>query len=362
MKINQIETFQVEVPARPGSWNSPEFGPPLWDVTPIIIIRLQTDAGVIGLGEVERGIGVDQALAYGQSLLGQNPLELNLQQLPVGDFFDRAAGIYEAYEMAIFDIAGKVRKEPAYNLLGGAFRDRVLVSLCTGQMTPQDAAHKARRGIEQGYRSLKMKATDTDPITERVAAIHQAVGNDLKIVIDPNERFWRPAVLDKLCHYLEPYYENIQCFEDPFNKTNLDWYRLMRQKRHFPLALHLAWPEDVFEAIKHEACDYLNLGGGMVNFHKTAAVAEAANIPVWHGSGVGLGISEAAILHTAAAARVCTLGSDVVGEKIRLDDLIVRPIRFEDGQALVPQEPGLGVELDMDAVARFGRVREAITL
>ena len=79
-----------------------------------------------------------------------------------------------------------------------------------------------------------------------------------------------------------------------------------------------------------------------------------AGIPVWHGSGVGLGISEAAILHSAAAAKACTLSSDVVGEKIRSNDLIVEPIRFADGSALVPQGPGLGVELDMDAVEKYG--------
>ena len=362
MKITKIETFQVKVPARPGSWHSPEFGPPLWDVVPIVILRLHTDAGIVGAGEVDRGIPVEKVLAYAKGLLGQNPLALNLQSLPVGDFFDRAVGIYEAYEMAIFDIVGKIKDEPAYNLLGGAFRDRAPVSLCTGQMTPADAASKAREAVDQGYTSLKMKATDKDPVVERIAAINQAVGEALKVVIDPNQRFWRPAVLDRICRDLTPYSANIQCIEDPFNKTNLDWYRLMRQKLHIPLALHLAWGEEVFEAVKREACDYLNLGRGLVNFQKTGAVAEAAGIPIWHGSSVGFGLSEAAILHAAAATKVCTLGSDVVGEKIRPDDLIVNPIRFEEGHALVPQGPGLGVELDIDAVVRYGQAKESLSI
>jgi muconate cycloisomerase len=91
----------------------------------------------------------------------------------------------------------------------------------------------------------------------------------------------------------------------------------------------------------------------MVHFYKTAAIAEAAWIPVWHGSGVGLGISEAAILHVAAATKACTLSSDVVGEKLRSDDIIMQPIQFEDGYAIVPQGPGLGVELDMQAVEKY---------
>lgn len=354
MKITHIETYTVNVPTHPVSWHSPEYGPTGWDVSSLVIFKLHTDAGIYGLGEVWRGIGVDSVVAYSKGFIGLDPLSINLQDLPIGDFFDRAPGIYHAYEMALFDLVGKIKDVPAYQLLGGAYRDRVLVSLCSGQMTPKDAAAKAKEAADEGYSFLKMKATDTDPVVERLAAIRQAVGTQIKVVIDPMQRLWRPAVLDTMCRGLEPYYENVSCFEDPFTKVNLDWYKLMRGKIHFPLALHLGDGRDVIEAVKAEACDYLNIGNGIVNFIKCAAIAEMAGIPVWHGSGVGLGISEASILHAAAAAKSCTLSSDVVGEKIRSNDLIVEPIRFEAGHAFVPQGPGLGVELDMAAVEKYG--------
>ncbi len=354
MKITHVEAFTVQVPSKPVSWHSPEFGPTGWDVASLVVFKLHTDAGIYGLGEVARGISVDRALTYSKGFIGLDPLAINLQDLPIGDYFDRAPGIYQAYEMAIFDLVGKIKQLPAYQLLGGAYRDRVLVSLCSGQMTPKDAAAKAKEAADEGYSYLKMKATETDPVVERLAAIHKAVGTQIKVVIDPMQRLFRPSVLDALCRGLEPYYDNVQCFEDPFTKVNLEWYRLMRAKIHFPLALHLGDGRDVIEAVKAEACDYLNLGNGMVNFSKTTAIAEMAGIPVWHGSGVGLGISEASILHAAAAAKACTLSSDVVGEKIGSNDLITEPIRFVDGHALVPQGPGLGVELDMDAVEKYG--------
>ncbi len=354
MKITHVEAYTVRVPAKPVTWHSPEFGPPEWDVVPTVLFKLHTDAGIYGLGEVQRGIAHERALAYAARLIGQDPLAINLQDLPIGDFFDRAPGIYQAYEMALFDLVGKIKEVPAYQLLGGAYRDRVLVSLCSGQMTPADAAAKAKEAADEGYGYLKMKATDTDPVIERFAAIREAVGTAIKVVIDPMQRLWRPVVLDQMCRGLEPYAENVQCFEDPFTKVNLEWYRMMRAKVHFPLALHLADGRDVIEAVKAEAVDYLNLGNGMVNFHKVGAIAEMAGIPIWHGSGVGYGVSEAAILHAAAATKACTLSSDVVGEKIRGNDLIAEPIRFVEGHALVPQGVGLGVELDMDAVERFG--------
>ena len=72
-----------------------------------------------------------------------------------------------------------------------------------------------------------------------------------------------------------------------------------------------------------------------------------------HGSGVDLGIMELSYLHTASAARTCILGSDFVGSWTREDDLIVEGIQFEDGDAVVPDKPGLGCELDMDALDKY---------
>ena len=86
---------------------------------------------------------------------------------------------------------------------------------------------------------------------------------------------------------------------------------------------------------------------------RNAAIAHAAGIPCWHGSGVDLGIMELSYLHAASAARNCILGSDLVGSWTREDDLIVEGIRFEDGDAIVPDKPGLGCELDMDALEKY---------
>jgi len=74
---------------------------------------------------------------------------------------------------------------------------------------------------------------------------------------------------------------------------------------------------------------------------------------VWHGSRVDLGILDMAHIHASAAAPACTLPSDIVGNLLREDDLIVEPIAMEDGQAIVPDRPGLGVELDLAALEKY---------
>jgi hypothetical protein len=163
-------------------------------------------------------------------------------------------------------------------------------------------------------------------------------------------RFYEPIHAIRLARQLEGY--NIEVFEDPVPKGNLDWYVLLRRKMNIAVALHLGAPAQVFEAVKREAVDYLNLSpGNMAEFVRSAHIADAAGVPIWHGSGVDLGITDTSYVHACAAAPNCTLASDIVGNFLREDDLLVEPIRFEDGHALVPQKPGLGVELDEKVIA-----------
>jgi muconate cycloisomerase len=90
----------------------------------------------------------------------------------------------------------------------------------------------------------------------------------------------------------------------------------------------------------------------MAGFVAQSYLAGEAGIPVWRGSAHELGILDAALLHCCAAAPNCTYPSDLLSYQ-RVDDLIVEPVRIEDSYAIVSDKPGLGVELDMDAVRRY---------
>jgi muconate cycloisomerase len=365
MKITRVETTTVAVPLHEGAWHSAQFVPEgytyggsfvrlHWPEFPIVILRLHTDEGLIGLGEAPKGIPEATVRGPAEFFVGRDLWSFNLQELPLETMWFANSGVYEAYEMALYDLLGKALGVPVYRLFGGAYRDRVAVSRCSGRMTPTDAAATARQAVAQGYRVLKMKATADDPIVERLAAIHDAVGDQLVINIDPNERFHQPyRLFDVAARVRDAGLRNVECYESPYNQRNLDWYVLARQKLETPIALHLGSPRDVAEAIKREACDWLNLGGPMVNVYKLAGMAEAAGIPTWHGSGVGLGISEAAYAHICAACKSMTLTSDICGETLRVNDLIRESLAFADGYVAVPQGPGLGVVLDDDAVARY---------
>jgi muconate cycloisomerase len=88
---------------------------------------------------------------------------------------------------------------------------------------------------------------------------------------------------------------------------------------------------------------------------RLGAIADVVGRPYWHGSEVDLGVLEAVYVHLAAASPGCTLPSDIFGRRVREHDLLATPLALEGEWVRVPTGPGLGVELDHDAVQRYAR-------
>lgn len=375
MKISKIEGYAVVVPTKPNSTNDREFGEGCFDEFPKYIIVVETDEGITGIGETVRGVDKENLIRLAKGLIGKNPLKISWGHLPAAEkketklnpeskyglriwecrtdnlALEFSIG-YEAFETAIYDVVGKYLELPIYQLLGGAYRNKVLVDFWIGRMTPENAAKKAKEAKEKGFKGLKMKCALEDPMVERIKAITEAAGEDFEITVDPNERFYRPAEAIKLLKQLEDF--NVVIVEDPFSKKNMNWYVQLRQKITIPVAMHLQDDRELINAIKHEAIDYVNIGGNsMTAFLHMAAIADAAGIPCWHDSGIDLGILDMSRIHACAAAKNCILPSDIQGHFIREDDLIVEKIKIEDSYAIVPNRPGLGVNLDWDALNKY---------
>jgi len=369
MKITTIEKIKVVVPAKPDTISGPEVrdplhmlpldGKPAWQVQfdqiGKYIYRVKTDEGLEGVGESYRGVNPQVVEGIIATLLGQDPLRMNLRDLPIA--WTRE---YDGFEAAIFDLVGKKLGVPAYRLLGGAYREWIKVDSWAGRRTTADAVRKAKEASTAGFEGIKFKCNLQDDVVAWAEGILQACGPQFRIVFDPNTRFERPAEVLRFSRALEEV-GNVQCLEDPVPRWNLNWYRLLREKTSLPIALHVALPylelgqviQDAIRAIQLEAVDYFNFNCGIANFVRMADLADAAGIPCWHGSEIDLGILEASYLHACAAARSCTLRSDILGELVREDDLIREPLEIKNGQFRVPQKPGLGVELDLDALENY---------
>ena len=384
MRITHIEKWQVVVPCRPGvleregRWYDP--GLSNFDAIPKWIIRVHADNGLCGVGESSRGEGAASIGVGIAALLGQDPRAMALHNLPLP-----AGASYTTFEMALFDLLGKTWEIPAYQLLGGARQPRVAVDYWASRAPAEHTARQAAEGKARGFRSIKIKAAlghplarrggawggsnstpgdhslgaavpEDDPVVEKVAAIAEACGPEFGITIDPNCRFYEPARVVKLARQLEPY--NVTALEDPMPwREHLHAYVLLRQQCPLPIAIHTNTPDGVLAVIRANAADYLNVNGSMAEFVKSAWMAEQAGIRCWHGSGVDLGIRDMSYVHASIAAGNCTLPGDMVGNFLREDDLIREPIPMVDGHVPLPTAPGLGVELDEAAVARY-QIRE----
>ena len=333
MKVTHIEKFITAVPhipsiekSRPGDYRE----------RPIGILKVHTDEGIVGIGEGGRGElfeGVEE------QWVGIEPLSLNLTSLG------------GALAMAMFDIVGKALGLPAYRLMGTKHWDKVPVGYWSPPLEAAEFAAMAEEGAKQGYKTHKLKARPWN-IVETVELMTEAAGPDYGIIVDPNFTFGDLHTSLKLARQLENY--NIQAFEDPFQYLP-GWhqYRDFRRQTPIPLVSHLYDSKAIMSAIRAEAADMFNTGGSVETTLINAGMAEAAGMPVWlQVVGLGLGVSGAYGTHVHAVVRNATIPSDVL-HFTRENDLIGGALIPREGFVEVPEGPGLGVELDMEAVEKY---------
>ena len=120
-----------------------------------------------------------------------------------------------------------------------------------------------------------------------------------------------------------------------------------------PYCVHGQHITDAIKAIREDCCDGFNFNGSMASFVMLAGLGALDDKPCWHGSEVDLGILEAGYVHAAAASPSCIWPSDIFGRLVREHDLLTSPLTFEGKHVLVPEGPGLGVELDAQAIEKY---------
>ncbi|HJN30003.1 MAG TPA: enolase C-terminal domain-like protein [Candidatus Latescibacteria bacterium] len=331
MRISQVDLFEVSIPPIPPI---AAVMPKIYDIT---LVRIMTDEGLTGWGECQ-GRKADLETRF-QSYVGQDPLAI--------DAFAQT----DAINCALLDIAGQAWGVPMWRLFGAQVRDRVPVSYWSCPMEPAQTAAEAEVGARAGFTNHKLKARPWN-IVETIRLMKEATGPDYTVGVDPNTMFVQPSVAARLANELEPF-GTVANFEDPVLKDNLDWYRLLREKTWIPLALHLGAPSGVLAALKAEAVDYVNLGGAAAQVRKSAALAEAANVPIWvQMGGLCLGILAAYSVHLQSTLAAATLACDELPH-MRVADITDGSLQLADGHFVVPEGPGLGVHIDEKVIEAY---------
>jgi L-alanine-DL-glutamate epimerase-like enolase superfamily enzyme len=331
VKITEVELYEVEIPPIPPI---AKYMPKIYDLT---LTRVTTDEGLVGWGECQ-GRKADLEAAF-TAFVGKDPLALDPFAQP------------DAMTCALLDIAGQAWGVPVHRFFGARVRDRVPVSYWSCHMEPAETAAQAEIGARLGFTNHKLKARPWD-IVETVRLMRAATGPEYTVGVDPNTMFVQPSAAARLAAELEPF-GTVANFEDPVLKDNLDWFRLLREKTWIPIALHLGEPAGVLAALKAEAVDYINLGGSAVQVRRSAAVAEAANVPIWvQMGGLCLGVKAAYSVHLQSTLANATLPCDEL-PFTRIADVCAGSLVVDAGHFIVPQGPGLGIQVDLDVVEKY---------
>jgi L-alanine-DL-glutamate epimerase-like enolase superfamily enzyme len=339
LKIVDVERITVHVPFTPRSqfWCAREQYQ--WDISEVI--RLTTDApGLIGYGETMPYYTwskvSDEAIAR---VKGRNPAEF------LGDD-SLGAGL----QMAIYDLVGKALEIPTYRLFNlPRVREWCPISWWNVDMTPVDFAAEAREAVSKGYTSHKIKGRPWWDIYEIVETIGKAVPSYYHVDIDWNQMLVNASNAAQVLTRLDQY-PIVSLYESPIMQRDADGLRQLRAKITRPIALHFGAPPFA-TAVKEGVCDGFVIGGGIASVLDQAALAAAFD-KAFFLQIVGTGITTALSLQLGAVLPMAQWPS-VNCMNIYSDDLLKTPIEIRGGYAHLPGGPGLGIEVDEDALERF---------
>lgn len=372
MKITRIETIPVQVPLHQERAIRSGRGNHL--VSPFLLVKIHTDEGITGLGEVSctpGWSGEDQVSAahfirdyLAPLIVGENPLNIEALTQRIARRIAHNSFTKAALEMALWDILGKAAGMPVYRLLGGPVREFVPTKFSVTGVEPAKAAEIAAWAVEQGFRRMKVKVgTGPDDDVARVKAVREAVGPAVKLGVDANGG-WSPAAavqtIRRLCDEGGIYFA-----EQPVPALDMAWLADVRGKVAVPIIADesMNTPQDAMALVRSGAADvlsvYIGKGGGIGPARKAAAVAEAAGITCTVGSNLELGVASAAMIHLAMATQ--GIGAedypcDILGPFFYEDMLLAEALPIKGGEARPSERPGLGVDLDEQKVEHY-RVR-----
>ncbi|SFS74192.1 galactonate dehydratase [Paenibacillus sp. BC26] len=363
MKIKSYSLYQV---------------PPRW-----LFLKIETDDGLYGWGEpIVEGRASTVAVAVKELmdvLIGKDPLRIedHWNMMYRSGFYRGGPVLMSAIagiDQALWDIKGKYFNAPIYQLLGGACRDKIRVYSWVGGDRPSDVGASAKEALERGFTAVKMNGTEElqyidsyvkiDRAVERIAALREAVGNQLEVGIDFHGRVHK-AMAKVLAKELEPY--RPMFLEEPVLSENNEALRELSRHTHIPLAtgerMFSRWD---FKSLLADGCvdiiqPDLSHAGGITECKKIASMAEAYDVAVAFHCPLGP-IALAACLQVDATAHNAFIQEQSLGIHYNkgndlLDYMQDRTVfDYKDGFVTIPQGPGLGIEINEDYVKKQAEI------
>jgi L-alanine-DL-glutamate epimerase-like enolase superfamily enzyme len=329
------------------------------------IVRIETEDGLEGLGEISITYPrIGHSLCHaGSTLLAPALVGRDAQAITVrlSELDNLLAGelsapyLRAAFEMALLDLNAKRYGLPLYQFLGGKVRERIPLAWGIYQKAPEEMAFDAAQAVEAGYHAIKLKVgRRLDDDLAAVKEVAQAVG-DRPLRLDANGAWTSVAeaasAIDALAGVAR-----IAWVEQPLPRRNLEGLRLLRQRTRVPIMADESCQtlRDAYELARAEAADVWNVyvveAGGILAARDIFALAAVVDVPCILGSQAEMGIGTAACAHLAAALPNLPYAIETFGPLRYERDIVKTPIPIAGGYLTPPEGPGLGVQLDWDAI------------
>ena len=360
MRVTGVDVRIVSVPfTHPETWR---FGR-LWGLTNAIV-EVHTDAGITGIGEVPGspliGMVRDALEATSAWIIGEDPMkvrqflrrasERGWHHYPyIGNA--AAAGI----EMALWDICGKALGCPVHQFFGGLDTENVPFYwyIWVTDRQPDTARQQAAEGVARGFKTMYIKiGFDLKNDLALARAIREEVGDDIALRVDANEAWTAFEAIDAVQRFEDV---GLEFLEQPIDMHDIAGMVDLRTKSRTRIGANQSvWqPWQVPEVLARRAGDVIVTDqhqlGGLVPFRDAAAMCEVANVPIIKHAFGDLAITTIAATHVLG-----TLAPPQLGHQQYLTilehDLLATRVEFVDGGIPVPTGPGLGIELDQEAV------------
>jgi L-alanine-DL-glutamate epimerase-like enolase superfamily enzyme len=355
-----------------------------------VLVRVKADEGLEGIGECfvpdQHGQGVlaAQAVLEGslkRVVIGEDPLDIEViwekMYAVCRSLYDRrglAIHALSGVDMALYDLAGKALGVPVHKLLGGRFRDKVKVyvsSIWVDEERPQSALEATTRYVAQGFRAIKYYGwagfgRNPKRDSSLLRAIREAAGEGIDLMLD----LGRPASLTeaiKVARMIEASEAGIYWWEEPLCSSD-DAEGLARLAASTDITIAAGEREMTAfgfrDLILKRAVDLLQPDlswvGGLTEGKRIAEMARLFNVPlVPHNWGTM--VNFAASVHLVASMPqgfLCEYPITPRTPEARIaspmmTELVRTPLAIENGYAVVPTKPGLGIELDEEAVGKY---------
>jgi len=355
-----------------------------------LIVRLQTDVGLTGLGEASDAFGFanttkadasrmeSELRGFFEFIRGRSPLEIeafrqrSASSLTSGSLVSATA--YSALEQALWDLAGKALEVPTYVLFGGATRTQLPayanINRATNPRAPAGFAAAAEAAAADGFRAMKAAPWDGFPesgapadVVEAavkdgiaaVAAMREAVGQRIELMVDCHS-FFDVDLAERIAQSLEPY--DLAWYEEPVPPERVEDTLEIKRRIQQPMAggellfgIAGFTPLTSTQAVDVIMPDVKHCGG-LLELTRIAAMADADGVQVAPHNPSGP-VSTAASVQVCAGLRNFRLLELQWGEVEWRPELLDPPETFTKGAITVPQRPGFGIELNQRTVNKY---------